>query len=401
MLRLVVASLAALSARAAVAAVDIPCLPAEEGAITMDGLLPEWRDVRGVTLDEPAEIIIGRENWRGVKDLAVTVKCLRTDTALYFAFDVHDDYLVRMKEAKPGEDHVIVYFGEDDRLHSVVVYPSDLKGIPRKVIAPPRLAKHLEVAEALQPRGWSVELKLPAADIPGFSPRAVAMRGAVAVADCDSKLHLKTEKIMSTADGLTKASQLGRFTFGETQDALAHFLKQQGLTPRDVVFDKPAEMGGDPGLERVVVAGQYLAVFGEEYHFVKLNVKNARDISDFRLVDLAGDGRYAMVVKTIERGGGGARQILHVFKLAGASIQRPFATEVAKEQGGNKLVSRVTFVKHKRKTDIVVEAGRPEGWTKDNYQEQPADDVIPILLPWSEKTKTRYRFKGDEYEEVK
>jgi hypothetical protein len=401
MVRLTLTCLLTLASGAAAAATDIPCDPTEEGLVTMDGLLPEWRQVPGVTMDDADHIIMGRDAWRGPTDLSVTVKCLRTDSNMYLAFDVKDDYLVRQHEARPGEDHLLIFFGEDERLHTIVIYPGDLKGVKRKVTAPGKLAKQMEVAEARQARGWSVEVRLPIAAIPGFSARAVAIRGGVALADCDSKLHAKTEKIMSSADGHQRVSQLGRFTFGETQDAVAHFLKQQGLTQRDVVFDKSAEMGGDPGLERVVVAGQFLAIFGEEYHFVKLNVQSVRDITEFRLVDLTGDGRYAMIVKTIERAASGARQILHVFKLIGAGIQRPFAIEVAKESGGNKLVSRVSFVKHKKQTDIVVEAGKPEGWNEKNYQEQAADDVIPILLPWSDKPKARYRFRGDEFEEVK
>jgi hypothetical protein len=401
MLRAVLLGWALLLAGPALAAIDIPCNPAEDGAVTVDGLLPDWRDVKGVTLDEPAQVIMGRENWRNEKDLSVTVKCLRSETNLYLAFDVTDNYLVRMKEARPGEDHIQILFAEDETVHRLNIYPSDMKGVPRKVTGNPRMAKAAEVAEALQARGYSVEVRLPLQSIPGYSARAMAWRGAIAVADCDSKVTGKTEKIMSTADALGKASQLGRFVFGETVDALAHFLKQMGLTKSDVKFDRTVEMGGDPGQERVVLAGTYIAVMGEEYHFVKLNVKSVSDISDLQVLNLTGDGKHSIVVKTIERGGGGARQILHVFKLVGAGIQRPFAIEVAKQQGANKLVSRVSYVRHKKKTDILVEAGKAEGWTKDNYREAPADDVVPILLPWGEKAKARFRFTGDEYEELK
>ncbi|MBI5480516.1 MAG: hypothetical protein HY906_16785 [Deltaproteobacteria bacterium] len=401
MLRVVLLLCSVLLAGPALAAIDIPCHPAEDAAVTIDGLLPDWRDVKGVTLDEPAQVIVGRENWRGVKDLSVTVTCLRSDANLYLAFDVTDNYLVRMREAKPGEDHIQIHFADGDNVQKLVIYPSDMKGVPRKVTGHTRMAKSAEVAEALQPRGYSVEVRIPLQAIPGYSARAVAWRGAIAVADCDSKVHGKTEKIMSTADGLARAAQLGRFTFGETVDALGHFLKQMGLTPRDVKFDRAVEMGGDPGLERVVLAGAYVAVMGEEYHYVKLNVKSVSDISDFQVLNLTGDGKHSIVVKTIERAGGGARQVLHVFKLVGAGIQRPFAMEIAKQQGPNKLVSRVSYVRHKRKTDIVVEAGRPEGWNAQNYREAPADDVVPILLPWGDKTKARFRFTGDEYEEIK
>lgn len=401
MLRLALVVGALLLAGPARAAIDIPCSPAEDAAVTVDGLLPDWRDVKGVTLDEPAQVIVGRESWRNERDLSVTVKCLRSDTNLYLAFDVTDNYLVRMKEAKPGEDHLQILFGEDDTIHKLLIYPADMKGVPRKVAGHPRMAKAAEVAEALQARGYSVEVRLPLQSIPGYSARAMAWRASIAVADCDSKVSGKTEKIISTAGGLTRAAQLGRFVFGETVDELDHFLKQMGLTKRDVKFDRTVEMGGDPGQERVVLAGPYIAVMGEEYHYVKLNVKAVGDISDFQVLNLTGDGKHSIVVKTIERGGGGARQLLHVFKLVGAGIQRPLAMEIAKEQGANKLVSRVSYLRHKKKTDILVEAGRAEGWTKDTYREAPADDVVPILLPWGEKTRARFRFSGDEYEELK
>jgi hypothetical protein len=390
-----------LLARPALAAIDIPCGAAEDDSVTIDGLLPDWRGLQGVTLDEPAQVIVGRDNWRNPKDLSVTVKCLRSDNNLYLAFDVTDNYLVRMQEAKPGEDHLQIFFADGETLHKLLIYPSDLKGVPRKIGGHARMAKSVQVAEALQAHGYSVEVRIPVHSIPGYSARATAIRGAIAVADCDSKVHGRTEKIISTADGHARATQLGRFTFGESVDALAHFLKQMGLSQRDVVFDKVIEMGGDPGLERVVLAGTYIAILGEEYHYVKLNVRSAGDISDFQVLNLTGDGRHSVVVKTIERSGGGARQILHVFKLVGAGIQRPLATEIAKQQGPNKLVSRVSYVRHKKKIDVVVEAGRPEGWNAQNYREAPADDVVPILLPWSEKTKARYRFTGDEYEEIK
>ena len=227
------------------------------------------------------------------------------------------------------------------------------------------------------------------------------MRGGVAIADCDSKAHARTEKIISSTDGLDRPSKLGRFTFGETQDVVAHFLKQQGLSPKDVVFDKNTEMGGDPGLERVIMAGAYIGVFGEEFFFVKLNVQGARDISDLRVLDLTGDGRMSIVVKTIERAGSGSRQILHVFRLVGSGIRRTFAAEIGKQEGGRSLRSKVSFPRHRKKTDILIEAGAANGWNADTYREAPASDVIPILLPWEEKKKARYRFAGDEFEEVK
>ena len=37
------------------------------------------------------------------------------------------------------------------------------------------------------------------------------------------------------------------------------------------------------------------------------------------------------------------------------------------------------------------------GFTAESYKESPAEDVIPILLPWGDDRKARYQFRGDEY----
>ncbi|MCX7635657.1 MAG: hypothetical protein N2Z74_07940 [Syntrophales bacterium] len=401
MIRHVFFTLILLESVAAKAAVDIPCMPAEEKSVVVDGLLSDWRDIQGVTLDEAERVIVGREVWRGEKDLSFTIRCLRTDDNLYLSIDVIDNYLVRMKEAKPGEDHVELRFGDGSTVSRLAIYPSDMRGVPRKITGHPRMSKAVEVAEALQSHGYSIEIRLPLKAIPGFRERASSIPASVSVADCDSKVLGKTEKVISSADDQTTHQGLGRFTFGESVDMLGHFLKSMGLSPRDVVFDKTFEMGGDPGPERVILAGPYIAVIGEEYHYVKLNVKSPKDIIEFRVLDLTGDGIHSIVVRTVERAPSGSRQILHVFRMVGAGMKRPFAAEVAKEQGKNRIISRVSFVRHKKKTDIVIEAGKAEGWDASTFREEPADDVIPILLPWGEKRKAIYRFKGDEFEEVR
>jgi hypothetical protein len=36
------------------------------------------------------------------------------------------------------------------------------------------------------------------------------------------------------------------------------------------------------------------------------------------------------------------------------------------------------------------------GFTAASYNEMPAEDVIPILLPWQDK-RTRYSYKGQKF----
>jgi hypothetical protein len=103
-------------------------------------------------------------------------------------------------------------------------------------------------------------------------------------------------------------------------------------------------------------------------------------------------------MRYLERGQGGAREVLAVYRPVGDSqIGRVFACETGKSAGANHIDDKVSFVKRGRATDILVEAGAAAGFTQANYQESPAEDMAPILLPWGDDKKARYQFSGDEY----
>jgi hypothetical protein len=74
-----------------------------------------------------------------------------------------------------------------------------------------------------------------------------------------------------------------------------------------------------------------------------------------------------------------------------------FAAEVAKSAGASHLDDKVSFARHGRATDIVIEAGSAVGFSQASYHESPAEDMVPILLPWGDDKKARYQFSGDEY----
>jgi hypothetical protein len=158
-----------------------------------------------------------------------------------------------------------------------------------------------------------------------------------------------------------------------------------------------ADMGGDPGLERVVRVGKTVGVIGKEYLFFEIPVREVRDIRDFRVLDLAGDGRHSIVIKYIERGSGGSREVLGVWKIVGPNFRRTFATELAKQQGPKQIINRHQWIARGRAHDLVIETGDVRGFSADNYNEAPAEDMVPILLPWEGTKKQKFRFRGDEY----
>jgi hypothetical protein len=358
--------LASLLCPTAVAwAADLPCGPAEKGAVELDGLLEDWKDVDGIDAG-------GRD-----ANLSFTIKCNVDATTLWLVVDVRDNYFVRTAQAKPGEDHLELTLG--GKKH--VIFPGNAAAIKEK--AP----KGIKVVSSLQEKGWALEIAVPLRSVPGFRPGAPQIPYTATVADCDSKATLKTEKRIDSA---------GRISFAEGEGALEGFLKDRKLKTSDVFWDRPITLGRSSG-GRAIMAGRYLALISDGYVFMELPFKDKKDLKDAHVLDLAGDGRQALVLRYTERGAGGARDVVAVFRADGERFQRVFAAETGKSQGANRIENKVAFVKRGKATDLVIEAGSASGFSATTYKESPAEDMIPVLLPWGDDRKARYQFRGDEY----
>src|SRR5262245_38620185 len=162
--------LASLLAGMPALARDVPCGGVEPDVIQIDGLLGDWKDVQGQITQDAAHIV-GRSasrNWDGPEDLSFITRCNYDDKRLYLAVDVRDERLVRTRKAQPAEDHVVFSFGS----RNLVVWPADLhEEIPRVVKwngKPLQPKMGIEVAESLQPKGWSVEVAIPLKMVPGW-----------------------------------------------------------------------------------------------------------------------------------------------------------------------------------------------------------------------------------------
>jgi hypothetical protein len=376
--------LAAASARAA----DIPCGPVDPDVIHIDGLLDDWNEVSGIDAG-------GRE-----RDFSFTVKCNYDARSLYLAIDVRDDYLVRTKEAKPAEDHLQIVFGARGRVERLTIYPADLNAkIPHKVhwSSPKKPVKGVEVAESLQPAGWSVEARIPLAQVPGWSPNAPLIKLAVAGYDCDSKAKPAIEATVETAP-TKKFGTLGSTEFAEGHAAIEAFLKDRNLRKSDVMFDRPARVGGQ-GNARLVLAPPYLAVISDEYAYLQLPVASRADVKEVRVADLAGDGRDFALVRYVERGGGGSREVLGAYRVVADGLRRTFGVEVGKQVGTSKLSTKVKIVRRgkRRGVEILIEPLPAVGFTEATYQEAPAADLVPIVTPWTTPPRQRFQFRGEEY----
>jgi hypothetical protein len=150
--------------------------------------------------------------------------------------------------------------------------------------------------------------------------------------------------------------------------AFSSFLKSCGLRRGDVYFDRELTLYGKESVRMLMASGkeaQYLAALSDEggYVYIKMPWRERDDLREARILDLAGDGRQALVVRYRERGSAGdTREVLGIWRLPSEShIRRVFAVETGRA---------VRVVKRGRANDLVVQSGN---------------------------RRARYQFVGDEY----
>src|SRR5262249_42720816 len=162
--------------------------------------------------------------------------------------------------------------------------------------------------------------------------------------------------------------------FQEAQSALDSLLDDLKAGRSDIWWEKSGDIGGGPG--RLLMIGKALGVIGKEYGWQG----GARAPGELK------DGQLGAVGGKVQAGAGGrgSREVLRLYGLSSqkGQFQTIFAAEVRKQVGADVLASQVAYVKRGKAVDILLTAKPPVGFTQDSYQEFPATDVVPILLPW-------------------
>lgn len=338
---------------------DLPCPPIEPGSIALDGLDDEWRDAQSAT--------------GGDAQAGVSIRCDTEGRNLYLEIEATDQRVVRTNAARPGEDHVTLVLGKK----KLTIFPAS--GSIKGKVTPP-----VKLASSSSDKGFVIELGMPLS-FAGLGGAPERIPFALEFADCDSAAQLKTERT---------AKIDGELAFTAGPSALDAFLQDRGLSRDLVKWQHSVREHGHA--TQLVLAGKVLAALGDGYGYVELPVRDGSDVHDPQLVDLAGDGRHEVVLRYIEHGEGGSRDVLAAYRLDGNQLNRVFAAEVAKQTNSGKLSTKWTLAKRGRGTDIVLEAQPAQGLTAASYKEEPASDVEPILLPWAQK-RAVYTFSGDGY----
>lgn len=382
---------------------EVPCGPVEQGVIQIDGLTGDWKGARGVVVDSAEHILRGRNEWSGADDLSFEVFCNYDAKNLYLAVNVKDEYFIRTRNSR-GDDHLVLYLGG----RQLNVYPGDLQDHKGRMRWGRRgKVRGIEMVEALQRQGFSVELRIPFARLPRFRKGTPSYRAAVQLADCDSKARGVTQTVMGTGSART-----GRFTFAQAAANLRLLLEDRGYRASQIKTRLDVDVVGDDRVEQVLLVGRTIGIVGEglpggSYFYLDLPIKRAADVYWLRALDLNGDRKHELVTRYVERSGNGRRELIAVYRFNDSNrFVRSFAHEILKGQKKRMIVNSYAFKRRRPRrrkpggVDLVFHRPRAVGYTRGSYREAPASDVYPILLPWGEVKKRRFRFEGEQFMEL-
>lgn len=369
---------------------ELMCDLAEQGTVQVDGLLDDWRDVHG------------RSAGDGKQGLSFEVRCNYDDNNLYLVVLVQDAQLVRTRGQLAGEDHVEIGLPVGDKVERLAIYPEEGDVKQRLVWSGGKRTplKGVKAAESRQPEGWSIEVAIPLASLPEWTPGVPLVHVGVAVADSDAKGAARPERFLAMAPLDKGAEALDVIHFATGKASLEALLADLRLGPADIKYDLVGRViAGNKG--RVLVVGKNLAVVGDEYAYVGLPVRSAADIKEVRVVE-TGEGHDAILVRYVERGGGGMREVLAIYSMGGEGLRRMLGIEVTKatERGDRRLETKVSLVPPKRRgqgVELVVEALPAVGWREADFHEARDEELVPIPLPWSKERRLRFQFTGDSY----
>ncbi|HEY1547553.1 MAG TPA: hypothetical protein VGG28_07030 [Kofleriaceae bacterium] len=355
-----------LAANASASSLTLKCDDVATSDFSIDGLLDDWHTQ-----------LLARVG--SAPDGSIAFRCAWDGTTLAMALDIADDRVVRVRGGKGHEDHVDIAISAGGAPLKATIFPGTPIA-PTKLVVPAKL----EVADSLQPHGFSIELRVPASRIAGFSPSTPSFELAIVFHDSDQATGGKDTDIPLDAT----------LELSDRSDVLGDFLRTTNLKKSDLTVDQMAELDPDRrGKERLVAGGTVIGVITDQFAYVSLPVARASDVKSVKLLPLGPRGQQIISALVRQSGNGGMRDLLMLWTVWSAQLQPLAQIEVRKEQGGNVLESTWAI----KGSELVVTPKPAVGWTETSWNEQSADDADPIALPWDHiKGGTAYKLAGHE-----
>jgi hypothetical protein len=339
--------------------------------LSIDGLLDDWK----------ASHVVARIG--SPSDGAVELHCTWDGQALALMMNIKDDRLIRVKGGH--EDHVTVSLSAGARPVLVDVFPGNSMAKP-KITKPAKV----EAADSLQQGGFSVEVEIPAAAIPDFSPSTPQLQLEATFHDSDA----------ATGGDDTPLRIAQPIELGDRKDLLDDFLATVHLKRTDIKMDQLVDLDPDhKGKERLVYGGTVIGILTDQYGYVSMPANTGSDVKKVELLPLGPKGSQIISALVHQTGNGGSRDLLMLWTVWSGQLQPLVSIEVKKEMSGNVLESTWKIAKGKKGPELIVEPKPAIGFSADNYNEVPAEDADGILVPWDDtKTGIAYSVVGKAIE---
>ncbi|CAN5733828.1 hypothetical protein BH11MYX1_BH11MYX1_56370 [soil metagenome] len=362
----------ALASSARASGATIRCDDASTAELAFDGLLDDWKGSQ----------VLARIGAPG--DGAIALKCSWDGAALAFALDLSDDRVVRVKNGKGHEDRVEISLAvASGKPISIVVYPGN--AIANEKIRAPA---HTEVADSQQPKGFSIEARIPATRIPGYSASTPSFEMRIVFHDSDR----------AAGGDDTELPLAVTIELGDRRDLLEDFLRTVHLKKTELGVDAMAELDPDRhGKERIVAGGTVIGVLTDQFAYVTLPVPTAGDVREVTLLPL-GPGRQQVVAAFVRQASnGGSRDLLMLWTVWSGQLQPLAQIEVRKAANKNVLESAWVIAKGAHGPELLVTPKPAVGWTAETWNEQATDDADAIVVPWDlERGGTGYTLHGHQ-----
>jgi len=337
--------------------VTLRCDDLSTDDLSVDGLLDDWSGKPLIRI--------------GDADSAIAVRCSWDGRALGLALLFDDDRVVRVRGGRGHEDRVDLRIAAGGRPAIATIKPGSPIAKPA-IVKPSRAA----VASSLQPHGFSIEARFPAAVLPGLSPSTPSLSLSIVFHDSDKATGGDDED-------LTLAATI---ELGDRKDLLVDFLRTVKLRRSDVRLDALADLDPDRrGNERVVAGGTVIGVLTDKFAYVTVPAARAADVARVELIPLGRRGSKLIAATVRQTGNGGSRDLLMLWTVWSGQLEPLASIEIRKQLGANVLEAEWKIVKGKKGPELWVEPKPAVGFTAKTWNEEPAADVDSIVLPWNAK----------------
>ena len=337
--------------------------------LNVDGLIDEWKRTRVVAR-------IGSPS-----DGAMELHCAWDGSTLAVMADVKDDRVVRVRGGH--EDHVSVTIAAGGKPVVVDVFPGNSMAKP-KITKPAKVS----AADSLQPKGFSVEVAIPGAAIPNMQPATAALELSIVFTDSDA----------ATGANTTPLEVKQPIELSDRKDLFDDFLAAVKLAKRDITLDVQAELDPDrKGKERLVAGGTAIGVITDQFAFVTLPAATPADVKKVELLPLGPNNQQVIAAVVKQSGNGGSRDLLMLWTVWSGQLEPLGQIEIKKQLGTSTLESGYRIAKGRKGPELIVEPKPAVGFTPETWNEEPATDAEPIVLPWdTAKGGVAYYLRGKQ-----